>query len=194
MSKKLIFNNTDYDSNDGMLTSVWGPALWHSLHIISFNYPVNPTTMQKKYYFDFFTNLQNILPCKYCRDNYKKNLETLPITKTVLKNRENFSRWLYEMHELININLGKKSDLTYDDVRDRFEHFRSRCLADPKSKDYNKEKDIKKDSNKDKEPIKEKGCTEPLYGIKSKCIINIVPKESKVNSFIMDSKCKLKKN
>ena len=194
MSKKLIFNNTDYDSNDGMLTSVWGPALWHSLHIISFNYPVNPTTMQKKYYFDFFTNLQNILPCKYCRDNYKKNLETLPITKTVLKNRENFSRWLYEMHELINVNLGKKSDLTYDDVRDRFEHFRSRCLADPKSKDSNKEKDTNKDKEQNKEPIKEKGCTEPLYGIKSKCIINIVPKESKVNSFTMDSKCKLKKN
>jgi hypothetical protein len=189
MSKKLIFNNTDYESNDGMLTSVWGPALWHSLHIISFNYPVKPTTIQKKYYLDFFTDLQNILPCKYCRDNYKKNLETLPITKTVLKNRENFSRWLYEMHELININLGKKSNLTYDEVRDRFEHFRSRCLSYPNSVD----KDQSKELSKDKEPIKEKGCTEPLYGIKSKCIINIVPKESKINSFTMDSKCKLKK-
>ena len=26
-----------------MLTSVWGPSLWHSLHTISFNYPVKPT-------------------------------------------------------------------------------------------------------------------------------------------------------
>ena len=28
----------DYLSGDGMLTSVWGPSLWHYLHTMSFNY------------------------------------------------------------------------------------------------------------------------------------------------------------
>ena len=37
---------------------------------------------------------------------------------------------------------------------------------------------------------KEKGCTEPLYGKKSKCIIKIVPKEDKCKTFQMDEKCK----
>ena len=30
-----------------MLTSVWGPPMWHALHTISFNYPVNPSLQQK---------------------------------------------------------------------------------------------------------------------------------------------------
>jgi hypothetical protein len=37
-------------SSDGMLTSVWGPAAWHLLHTISFNYPINPTEENKKQY------------------------------------------------------------------------------------------------------------------------------------------------
>ena len=180
---KKVFTNDDYNSNDGMLTSVWGPALWHSLHTMSFNYPVKPTKEQKLYYYNFFTNLKDVLPCKYCRENYEKNISVKPITDKVLKNRENFSKWLYEIHETVNKNLNKSSGLTYEDVRDRYEHFRSRCLANP-----NEKKTVKKET----EP-KEKGCTEPLYGVKSKCVLNIVPKDTKVKTFKMDPKCKIKK-
>lgn len=172
-----IFTDKDYNSNDGMLTYVWGPALWHTLHTISFNYPIKPTKEQQKDYYIFFTNLKNILPCKYCRDNYEKNLEDMPLNNKALKNRETFSRWVYKMHELVNKNLDKKSNLKYEDVRNRYEHFRSRCLINPK-------KVIKE------EVKKEKGCTEPLYGIKSRCVINIVPKDSKKETFKIDDKCK----
>ena len=41
--KGSIFSHDEFNSPDGMLTSVWGPSLWHSLHTISFNYPNNPT-------------------------------------------------------------------------------------------------------------------------------------------------------
>lgn len=184
MSKKSVFTENDFNSGDGMLTAVWGPALWHSLHTMSFNYPVNPSDDQKKQYYNFFKSLQHVLPCRYCRENYTKNLEILPLTQSTLKNRESFSRWLYEMHEIINTNLGKTSGLSYEDVRNIYEHFRSRCLTDPK---------LLKDKEKHSKSTKEKGCTEPLYGIKSKCILNIVPKDTKVKSFKMDPKCKFKK-
>jgi hypothetical protein len=36
---------------------------------------------------------------------------------------------------------------------------------------------------------KEKGCTEPLYGKKAKCVIKIVPQEEKCSTFQMDQKC-----
>jgi hypothetical protein len=36
---------------------------------------------------------------------------------------------------------------------------------------------------------KEKGCTEPLYGKKSKCIIKIVPQEEKCKTMQIDQKC-----
>ena len=41
-----------------------------------------------------------------------------------------------------------------------------------------------------KQKQKEKGCTEPLYGKKAKCIIKIVPKDEKCKTFQMDNKCK----
>ena len=52
-TKKKIYNKEDYSSNDGMLTTVWGPSLWHTLHTMSFNYPVNPTEKNKREYKQF---------------------------------------------------------------------------------------------------------------------------------------------
>lgn len=176
MTKKLIFDTKEYDSNDGMLTSVWGPALWHSLHIISFNYPIKPSKEEQTNYHIFFTSLKNVLPCRYCRENYEKNLEIKPITNTVLKNRLNLSKWLFDMHELVNTHLGKKSDLTYEEVRDRYEQFRSRCLINPTP-----------------EKIIKKGCSDSLYGVKSKCVINIVPNSSKRETFAIHKKSKITK-
>lgn len=179
MQKKSPFTTDDYNSGDGMMTSIWGPALWLAIHTISFNYPIEPTEEQKKDYYKYFKNLQNVLPCRYCRENYAKNMQTHKLTKDVMKNRESLSRWVYELHEMVNKNLGKESGLTYEDVRDRFEHFRSRCLVDP--------------TKKVKPNTKEKGCTEPLYGVKSKCVINIIPKDKDAPSFKMDPKCIIKK-
>ena len=183
--KKRVFTKKDYNANDGMLTSSWGPAIWHSLHMMSFNYPVKPTPEDKKHYRDFILSLQYVLPCKYCRMNLTKNFKALPLTMECMKDRETFSRYIYNLHETVNKMLNKKSGLSYCDVRERYEHFRARCTQEkPKLFDFSK---IKKKE-------KEKGCTEPLYGKKSKCIIKIVPQEEKMATFQMDSKCMKKKN
>ena len=44
-----------------------------------------------------------------------------------MKNRYTFSKYIYKLHEKVNTLLNKKSGLTYCDVRERYEHFRSRC-------------------------------------------------------------------
>ena len=179
--KHRVFSKKDYYSGDGFLTSVWGPAAWHLLHTISFNYPVEPTLEQKKQYRNFILSLKNVLPCKYCRMNLKTNLKQMPLTMADMKNRGTFSRYIYNLHELVNKMLKKKSNLTYCDVRERYEHFRSRCTEEkPKLFKFTKLNKTKK---------KEKGCTEPLYGKKSKCIINIVPQEEKGESIQIDDKC-----
>lgn len=155
--KKNKFSKDEYNSGEGMLTNVWGPAMWHFLHVMSFNYPVHPNLQEKIKYRNFILSLQYVLPCKYCRINLEKNLKELPITLKTMENRETFSKYIYNLHELINTMLNKKSNLSYLSVRDKYEHFRSRC----KSKTL-------------KEKHKEKGCTESLYGKKKKCIIKIV--------------------
>jgi hypothetical protein len=112
---------------------------------------------------------------KDCRDNYKENLKKLKYGKKHFKNRDTLSKFVYNLHEMINKNLGKESGLTYSAVRERYEHFRARCFT-----------------NKEEKPSKkEKGCTKPLHGVKSKCVLNIVPKSSKKKSLTIDKKCKL---
>ena len=76
-----IFDKNDFKSSDGMLTTVWGPSLWHSLHTMSFNYPEHPTNKDKINYRKFILNLKYVLPCKYCRINFKENLKCLPLRK-----------------------------------------------------------------------------------------------------------------
>ncbi len=182
--KTRAFTKKDFNSGDGMLTTVWGPSMWHFLHTMSFNYPVTPTPEQKKDYMDFILSLRNVLPCKYCRMNLTNNLATRPLKMCHMESRETFSRFIYELHETVNKMLGKNSGLTYCDVRERYEHFRSRCTQDaPKVFNF---KDFYKGKNKD---AKEKGCTEPLYGKKAKCVISIVPQEVKVPTFSVDDQC-----
>ena len=174
------FTNKDYKSGDGMLTTIWGPSLWHYLHTMSFNYPNEPTNMQKKMHKQFILNLQYTLPCKYCRINLVKNLKNYPLKECHLKNRKMFSYYIYKLHEIINTMLNKKSGLSYDQVRERYENFRSRCTEKEFSSKIFK---IKKTTKK------ERGCTEPLYGQKAKCVIKIVPKEEKCNTLTIDKKC-----
>ena len=180
-SKKRTFSRKDYMSGDGMLTSVWGPAAWHLLHTISFNYPIHPTEENKKDYKEFVENLGDVLPCKYCRMNLKNNLKAHPIKPCHMKNRDSFSRYMYNLHEIVNKMLGKKSGLSYCDVRERYEHFRARCTQNDAPKIFK--------FNTTRKNQKEKGCTEPLYGKKAKCIIQIVPQEDKKPSFTVDNKC-----
>ena len=193
---KRTFSKKDYNSGDGMLTTAWGPAIWHYLHMMSFNYPLNPTEEDKKHYKDFILSLQYVLPCKYCRMNLTKNFARLPLKEKDMESRESFSKYVYELHELINKMLKKKTHLSYADVRERYEHFRSRCTQDEIMQKTMQSNDLKiliKDSTNSKKS--ESGCTESLHGKKSKCIINIVPQEDKRDSFQMHKEClKTRKN
>ena len=181
--KKRVFKSKDFIAGDGMLTAVWGPPMWHYLHTMSFNYPVNPSLEEKRNYRNFVLNLKNVLPCKYCRQNLKANFRKLPLTMEQMKSRDSFSRYVYELHELVNRMLSKQSGLSYCDVRERYEHFRARCTDEKKLEET--EATNKPEATK----TKEKGCTEPLYGKKAKCVLSIVPKDEKVETFQVDKEC-----
>jgi len=171
------FSANDYASNNGMLTAIWGPATWHLLHCMSFNYPVDPSPSQKSQYRDFVLSLQHVLPCGKCRQNLVKNFATLPLEDRHLASRAAFSRYIYDLHEVVNTMLHKKSGLTYADVRETYEHFRARCAtpATPATPVVAGGKARKHD---------EKGCVVPLNGHrKTKCVLRIVPQTRKCKTF-----------
>jgi len=179
------YSEIDYQSNDGMLVSVWGPSQWHFLHTMSFNYPVHPTELQKKKYREYMLNLKYVLPCGKCRKNLIENYKKLPLHMCHMKSRYTFSKYVYDLHEIINEMLHKKSGLTYDMVRERYEHFRARCSTRKRRISSKKRRSQKGRGSKEKE----KGCTEPLVGEKSKCILKIVPEKTKCDTFSMDKTC-----
>ncbi len=179
-TKKNIYTKQHFHSNDGMLTSVWGPGMWHYLHTMSFNYPINPTLKDKHHYRDFVLQLKHVLPCGKCRKNLTKNYKKLPLKMSYMRDRDTFSRYIYDLHEIVNKMLGKKSNLTYEMVRERYEHFRARCAKSKLNKITRKNKKDKKN---------EIGCTEPLVGKKAKCVLKIVPQEQKCDTFQMNKQC-----
>ena len=67
--------------------------------------------------------------------------------------------------------LGKKSGLDYEQVRDRYEHFRARCVAPTQ--------------------IVEAGCTGKLgKRKKSKCVLKIVPHDDSCETLEIDDRCR----
>ena len=83
------------------------------------------------------------------------------------KSRHTLSRWLYNLH----LDIPHQHPLPpYFELRNTYETFRSKCTA--------------------------KGCLVPNDFVKSKCVLHILPIESKqaISSFTIHKKCFKKKN
>lgn len=95
-----------------MNPEIWGPAGWIFLHCITLNYPNNPTEEDKKNFRNFFINLQDVLPCAKCRQNYKNHLMKFPLTEKELYTRSSLAKWLIDLHNEVN-KLNGKEVFTY---------------------------------------------------------------------------------
>lgn len=103
----------------------WGPGGWDFLHSITFNYPLQPTKEDKKYYSEFFKSIGNILPCKYCRESYIIYYKYLPIDY-FLSSREGVTYWLYTIHSLVNQKIYKENT-PFSDIIKKYEKYRASC-------------------------------------------------------------------
>lgn len=83
---------------------VWGPGAWLFLHSITFNYPHHPTPRDQEEITTFFDLVGRLLPCFYCRDNYKRHLREYPIQT---ESKTDLVYWLIDIHNDVNKELGK---------------------------------------------------------------------------------------
>lgn len=93
-----------------MPTSDWGPAAWKFLHTATFAYggPDGIASHEEQAAAkNLFESLRLMLPCKDCCSHYCGALQKRPLTSHVLKNRDNLSRWLVDLHNDVNERLGK---------------------------------------------------------------------------------------
>jgi len=129
-----------WNNSNGMISTIWGPVIWHYLHTISFNYPVNPTQEQKRQYKDLIFSIGRTLPCKYCRQNFEKNIADVPLTAYALQNRNTFSRWMYRFHNHVNKMLGKHPTISYTEVRSKYNSYRASSCSEKKRDSDSKSK------------------------------------------------------
>lgn len=175
-----VYSDNDYMSGDGIQTAIFGPVFWAAIHMVSFNYPPHPSTQQKQQYENWLRATGNILPCKYCRDNFESNLQAACISKEVFHSRDSFSRFCYRLHSEVNRMLGKPTNVTFEQVRAMYEGFRSRCLTEAQKAQL---------ANNNHEL----GCVFPAHkGTKGKCVISVIPANSPpADSFQVSDACRL---
>ncbi len=103
---------------------IWGPKYWFFLHTLALTYPLRPTTITKKKYFEFIKNLPEFLPDEEIGKQFSNFLTQYPVTP-YLDSRESFMKWIHFIHNRINVSLGKPT-MTYDkSLEDYFKHYRS---------------------------------------------------------------------
>ena len=138
----------DTNANNGLMTKIWGPFTWTTLHSITFGYPINPTEEQKQQYKQFLELVGDTLPCKYCRISYKEFITTgcTKLTYDTMKNRNTLTRWMYDIHECVNKKLGVDYGITYDDMVNKYESYRAKCSKDKMENGCVMPLDIKKNS------------------------------------------------
>ena len=174
-----VFTDNDYASNDGIQTAIFGPIFWAAIHMISFNYPTAPSNAQKHEYRNWLLATGQILPCKYCRDNFQTNIQRAS-QKGDFESRDAFSRLCYRLHDEVNKTLGKESPASYAEVRDMYEGFRSRCLTEQQKRELQAAQ-------------QELGCVAAMHeGTKGKCVISVVPRNTPAETFSVSESCRLR--
>lgn len=110
-------------SDSSVPITTWGPAVWSSMHALSFTYP-HACEMQcekRKNMFEFLKSLTSLVPCETCRQHYLEWWEANASSETssMFNSREALSRALVGLHNEVNARIGKPF-VSFKSVRDRF--------------------------------------------------------------------------
>ena len=87
-------------------SAIWGPHYWFFLHTIAMSYPIHPNAVTKKKYYDFVQNIPLFIPIESMAGEFSKLLDQYPV-QPYLDNKESFIRWMWFIHNKINIKLEK---------------------------------------------------------------------------------------
>lgn len=95
--------------------SLWGPSSWKFLHYVTLSYPDKPEDSDKTKMYNFFMMVKDVLPCEKCTYNFNEHIIKYPLTNDILSSRYTFINWLMNIHNEVNISLGKPT-ITYDQL------------------------------------------------------------------------------
>lgn len=89
--------------------NVWGPSVWRAIHYIALGFPTSgkATASQKEAYRAFFRNLDGVLPCATCAENYREHLKSdiAPVEDAI--EAGSLFEWTVQLHNVVSGSLGK---------------------------------------------------------------------------------------
>ena len=109
---QCAFQEEDYSSGEGMQSAIFGPVFWTAIHLVSFNFPVQPSCADKERYKRWLLSTGEVLPCRYCRENFAKNMKDALHGRSldeVLASRDAFSRFCHRLHQCVSLSLDEAS-------------------------------------------------------------------------------------
>lgn len=99
--------------------NIWGPCAWYLLHMVSIGDCHEIKESYKKNYLKFFTSFGYILPCIICAEHYKNITGIYHKINMNLLSREYIIKWVFDFHNIVNKNLGKKN-FTFKEFTDTY--------------------------------------------------------------------------
>jgi hypothetical protein len=99
--------------------NVWGPHYWFFLFTIALSYPTHVNSVTKRKYYDFIQNLPLFIPNPKIGNKFSNLLDKYPVSP-YLDNRESFVRWVFFIHNKINVILSKP-EITFEEAIQRYQ-------------------------------------------------------------------------
>lgn len=96
-----------------MKPTAWGKSAWTLLHSVSFAFPLVPTADEQERVATFVKAFREVLPCPTCKSDFGLIMERKPLEYS-LHSREAFARWVNEVHNEVNVKLGKPT-MTFEE-------------------------------------------------------------------------------
>uniref|UniRef100_A0A1B6IW06 Sulfhydryl oxidase n=1 Tax=Homalodisca liturata TaxID=320908 RepID=A0A1B6IW06_9HEMI len=95
---------TEVHSNCPLDKNELGRSTWGLLHTIAAYYPDNPSQETRDDVRIFFEKFAKLYPCRSCADHFREQITSFPPR---VSNQQTLSRWLCDMHNLVNQRTGK---------------------------------------------------------------------------------------
>jgi hypothetical protein len=92
-----------------MDTRFWGPSGWRLFHLVAADELAPPRQRDVAKWFEL---IEYVLPCKYCRASFHEYARLQPLTPSIIADRTQFSRWMYDIHNRVNGKLRGQGLLT----------------------------------------------------------------------------------
>ena len=103
--------------------TIWGPHYWFVLFTIALNYPVTPTNVTKKKYYDFIHNIPLFIPDEKIGNKFSNLLDKFPVS-SYLDSRDSFVKWMHFIHNQVNLALDKPEQDYFKSIDDYYEHYK----------------------------------------------------------------------